>query len=270
MEESVAESAFKERLANYSLSELEDVLAHVDRDAYPGRQALVIQEIESRLASVDAGATSLAEEELVPPSFLRRLASSLVDFSIQIMIPYILLYFVVKVIYPPLGDSKLVQFLFPPAEPQGGGGRGRGRGGSNDIWSDITGVWDSVYGFVMGLFTGEPEAFDTLAVCAEYFFVYLIFRTLWTVWRTKKSGATSGMQEVGLVLVDRNGNRPALGQVLLRFVAQHVLFILTLGLSGAWMFWDKERRALHDKLVGTRLGRVTRSWEKSDYERRLD
>jgi uncharacterized RDD family membrane protein YckC len=263
MEESVSDSAIRERLAQYSLSELEDVLAHVDRDVYPDRERLVTQEIEARLASVQVDALMAnAGMEIIPPSFLRRVGASLVDFSIQVLIPYIILYFIVKVIYTPLSENKLMQYLFPPDAPQSGGGRGGGRGGrgSNDIWSDLVATWESFYGFVTGVISGQPEAMSTLMVVGEYFLVYLLFRMFWTCWRLSKSGATSGMKEVGIELGRADGEGLTLLKVLTRFILQHILFITTLGISGLWMLWDKEKCALHDRLLGTRLIRVSRSW----------
>jgi len=273
MEESVSDTAIRERLAQYSLSELEDVLAHVDRDAYPDRERFVTQEIESRLASVQMDAFGAeAGMENIPPGFLRRLGAGLIDFSIQVLIPYIILYFIVKVIYTPLSENKLIQYLFPPDTPTVGGGRGGGRGGrgGNDIWSDVLATWESFYGFVTGLISWQPEAVSTLMVVGEYFLVYLLFRMFWTCWRLSKSGATSGMQEVGVELKRADGEGLTSLKILSRFVLQHILFIATLGVSGLWMFWDKEKCALHDRFLGTRLNRVSRSWEKSDQDRKFD
>jgi hypothetical protein len=272
MEESVSDIAIRERLAQYSLSELEDVLAHVDRDTYPDRERLVTQEIESRLASVQMDSFgSDTNIENRSPSILRRLGAGLVDFSIQVLIPYIVLYFIVKVIYTPLSENKLIQYLFPPDTPAMGGGRGGGRGrGSNDIWSDVSANWESFYGFVTGLVSLQPEAISTLKVVGEYFLVYLLFRMFWTCWGLSKSGATSGMKEVGIELRRADGEGLTSLKVLSRFVLQHILFILTLGLSGLWALWDKEKCALHDRLLGMRLVRVLRSWEKSDQERKFD
>ena len=42
------EAAFVESLAGYSLSELEDIYAHLDRDAFPERFDLVQEEIQAR------------------------------------------------------------------------------------------------------------------------------------------------------------------------------------------------------------------------------
>jgi hypothetical protein len=275
MDESVADTVFRTRLARYSLSELEDVLAHVDRDDFPDREQLITQEIEARLASVDVAALTADEDRVdIAPGFFRRLGASLVDVSIQVMIPYIVLYFIVKVIYTPLGQNKFVQYLFPPDAPQrgGGGGRGGGRGGaqSNDIWSDVTGLWESFHGFVTGIISAQPEAISTLVGVGEYFVIYLIFRMFWTCWRLSKSGATAGMQEMGLELGRVHGGQLSLWHIIGRFVLHYILFVATLGISGLWMFWDKEKRALHDRLLGTRLIRVSRSWEKSDQDRKFD
>ncbi len=273
MEESVSDTAIRERLAKYSLSELEDVLAHVDRDTYPDRERLVTQEIESRLASVQMDALgSDLDTESTSPSILRRLGAGLVDFSIQVLIPYIVLYFIVKVIYTPLSENKLIQYLFPPDTPSMGGGRGGGRGGrgSNDIWSDVSASWESLYGFLTGLVSMQPEAMSTLKVVGEYFLVYLLFRMFWTCWGLSKSGATSGMKEVGIELRRADGEGLTSLKILSRFLLQHILFVVTLGLSGLWALWDKEKCALHDRFLGTRLVRVLRSWEKSDQDRKFE
>ena len=270
MEDSIAEKIVRERLATYSLSELEDILAHIDRDAFPERERYVTQEIESRLASVKLEDIPSPIQKDQAPGISRRLGVSLVDASIQCIIPYIVLYFIVKVIYTPLGNNALIQYLFPPDAPQRGRGRGRGRGGSNDIWSDLTGVWDGLYGFVSGLITQEAEAISTLVGVAEYFLVYVVLRFFWTCLQLRKSGTTLGMQELGVQLVQSDGSTPNIVQVGTRFILQYALFVLTLGVSGLWMFWDKDRCALHDRLLGTRLVRVLRSWEKPPHDRIFD
>ncbi|MBT3602433.1 MAG: hypothetical protein HN521_05130 [Candidatus Latescibacteria bacterium] len=271
MEDAIADDTFKARLATYSLSELEDVLAHVDRDLFPGREALVTQAIDERLA--EENMPTLASDtglERVPPSFLRRFTVSLIDLSVQVVIPYIILYFVVKVIYTPLGKNKLIQYLFPPkAAQRGGGRRGRG-GGSNDVWSDISGWWDSFYGFIVGVTSGEPESISTLVVVGEYFIAYFIFRLFWTSWRLSRSGATSGMKEAGVRLIRSDGTALLFILLIGRFILHYALFFVTFGVSGLWMFWDKEKRGLHDRLLGTQLVRVSRSWEKGIEERKFD
>lgn len=271
MEDSITDDTFKARLASYSLSELEDVLAHIDKDLFPNRERMVTQEIDARLTQDGiSSAPSDVNLDHMPPSFLRRICLSLIDLSIQVVIPYIVLYFVVKVIYTPLGQNKLIQYLFPPQAPQRGGGR-RGRGGrSNDIWSDVSGWWDSFYGFIGGVVSWEPEAVATLVVVGEYFVVYLIFRMFWTCWRLSRSGATSGMQEAGVRLVRSSGAPLSFLILVGRFLLQHFLFVLTLGGSGVWMLWDKQKRALHDRLLGMQLIRVPRSWEKTIAERKFD
>lgn len=272
MEDSIADTTFRQRLATYSLSELEDVLAHVDRDTFPERERFVTEEIEARLSSINEENVPSSIQADNPPGFLRRLGVSLVDASIQVVIPYIVLYFIVKVIYTPLGNNALVQYLFPPDAPQRGGGRGGrgGRGGSNDIWSDIVGVWDGVFGFFAGIISQEPEAISTLVVVVEYFVLYLVLRLFWTCLQLRKSGATLGMQELGIKLIQNDGTTPNTFRVGVRFMLQYILFVFTLGIGGLWMFWDKEKRAFHDRLLGMRLVRVSRSWEKSNQDRIFD
>ena len=47
--------AFVGSLQNYSLSELEDIYAHLDRDLFPERFDQVRAEIEARLKDFDSG-----------------------------------------------------------------------------------------------------------------------------------------------------------------------------------------------------------------------
>ena len=79
--------AFGESLQNYSLSELEDIYAHLDRDLFPERFDHVRAEIEARLQGFDPKSVDISTLP-DPPGILRRLASSAIDFSMQGLVPF--------------------------------------------------------------------------------------------------------------------------------------------------------------------------------------
>ena len=70
------------------------------------------------------------------------------------------------------------------------------------------------------------------------------------------------MKEMGLQVGDKEGEPLTFARAVVRFLAQHLLFVITLGISGLWVVWDRQRQTLHDKLAGTRIWRIPRSWEK--------
>ena len=84
--------AFVESLQNYSLSELEDIYAHLDRDQFPERYDQVRIEIEARLKDFDPKSTDTSTLT-DPPGILRRLASSAIDFSMQVLVPFLIFFF---------------------------------------------------------------------------------------------------------------------------------------------------------------------------------
>lgn len=64
--------------------------------------------------------------------------------------------------------------------------------------------------------------------------------------------ATPGKRLLGLRVETANGNRPALGRVVLRFVCAAPSWLL-LHLGHAMVGWRADGRALHDLLAGTRV-----------------
>ena len=50
------DEAYRERIRGYTLSELEDVFAHLDRTGYPQRFEMVRQELDRRIQGLDARA----------------------------------------------------------------------------------------------------------------------------------------------------------------------------------------------------------------------
>ena len=79
---------------------------------------------------------------------------------------------------------------------------------------------------------------------------YVVF----TAWR----GQTLGKMALGIQVVDRQGNVPNLGQVLLREVVGKILSSIALGLGYLWVAWDKEKRGWHDHIGGTYVVRKQR------------
>lgn len=265
--------SFAESLENYSLSELEDIYAHLNRDTFPDRFECVRIEIESRLEAFDSDqGPTIALTQADSPGILRRISSSLVDFSVQVLVPF-LIFFLIK------------NVLFPSPQASGGGGRGGGRGGrrgrgggggnqSDDIWSDVVGFFGGAKDIAVGIAEGDPAALARAMLIWNDFgtvlTILILFRVLMTLSGWSRSGRTPGMRELGIQVERLGGGIPSLFQAGLRFVLQPVLFILTLGISGLWMLWDRDRRALHDKIAGTRLVRVQRTWEKGASERRFE
>ena len=266
------DETFAESLQNHSLSELEDIYAHLDRDSFPDRFEQVRAEIETRLKEFDSNGAG-AGIEAEPPGIWRRIASGMIDFSMQVLVPFLIFYLIKNT-------------LFSRAQPAGGGGgrggrggRGRGGGGggggqSDDLWSDITGFVGGAKDLVAGLLAGDPAAqsramliwndFGTILV------ILIVFRIFMTLSGWARSGFTPGMRELGIRIERVRGGSPTWAQAVGRFVLQPVLFILSLGLSGLWMLWDPDSRALHDKILGTKLVRVLRMWEKTEAERRFE
>ena len=269
------DTLFVESLTGYSLSELEDIYAHLDRDNFPDRFDRVKAEIEFRLREFDSQTSEVSDgAQTASPGILRRISSSLVDFSVQVLVPFLIVVLIKSVLFPS-----------PQAGGGGGGGRGGGRGGgggggggggnpSNDLWSDITGFVGGAKDLVVGLAEGDPASQATaVMIWNDYGTILLVlitFRVFITLSGWSRSGHTPGMRELGIKLERSGGDTPTFVQTLGRFILQPVLFIVTLGISGLWMLWDRDRRALHDKIIGTRLVRVARVWEKPEAERRFD
>ena len=267
--------AFVESLQNYSLSELEDIYAHLDRDLFPERFDQVRAEIEARLKDFDPksmDASTLTD----PPGILRRLASSAIDFSMQVLVPFLIFFLLKSVLFP---TAPTATAGGGRGGGRGGGGRGRGGGGgggnqSDDLWSDITGFVGSAKDIAVGLIEGDPAEQSRAMIIWNDFgiilVILLVFRVFLTLSGWARSGFTPGMRELGIRVERVGGGIPTWSQAVGRFVLQPLLFIATLGFSGFWMLWDPDNRALHDKLLGTKLVRMVRTWEKTETERRFE
>lgn len=72
------------------------------------------------------------------------------------------------------------------------------------------------------------------------------------LWFWRRHGRTLAMQTWKIQLLSADGARPAIGQLLLRFLlAWPSVFMLGAGLM--WAVFDRDRQFLHDRLAGTRL-----------------
>ena len=267
--------AFVESLQQYSLSELEDIYAHLDRDLFPERFDQVRAEIEARLKNFDP--EPMDTSTLTgPPGILRRIASSAIDFSMQVLVPFLIFFLLKSVLFPGSQTASA-------GGGRGGGGRGGGRGGggrggggnqSDDLWSDITGFIGSAKDIAVGLVEGDPAAQSKAMIIWNDFGIILVilfvFRVFLTLSGWARSGFTPGMRELGIRIERVGGGIPTWSQTVGRFVLQPLLFIATLGFSGFWMLWDPGSRALHDKILGTKLVRMVRTWEKTETERRFE
>ncbi len=258
------DEAFAESLQSHSLSELEDIYAHLDRDLFPERFEQVRVEIEARLKDFDSNAADM-RMEMTPPGILRRVTSSAIDFSMQVLIPFLIFYLIKSA-------------LFSSAQSPGGGRGGRGRGGGGNqpdgLWSDISGFVGSAGELAVGLIEGDPAAQAKAMVIWHDFgtilVILLVFRVFMTLSGWARAGFTPGMRELGIRVERVGGGVPTWPQAVGRFVLQPLFFVATLGLSGFWMLWDRDNRALHDKILGTRLVRASRTWEKTEAERRFE
>ena len=74
---------------------------------------------------------------------------------------------------------------------------------------------------------------------------------------TLAGGQTFGKMALGVRVVDRAG-RPVTASIALVRALGYLVSVLPLGLGVVLMFLDAERRALHDRLAGTRVLMVTR------------
>lgn len=78
-----------------------------------------------------------------------------------------------------------------------------------------------------------------------------VFIVGWTRW-----GCTPGKLLLELRVVDaRSGRRPGWIQAVIRYIG-YIVSALPLGLGFLWAAIDRDGRALHDKLAGTRVVRV--------------
>ncbi len=249
--------SFRDRVQTYSLSELEDVFIHLDKETYPERLELVRAELKLRLDGLE-NLEQVEDTEFEPAGLPRRLAGGLVDLALQVLV-LVLLFLVASNLFGfELGSAPPGRTGVPGGGRGGGGrgGRGGGRGGGT---AAPDGLIDQGITIGTGLVTGNPEVWMEVGPTLGG---YLLLKAMMIIPAWIRTGETTGMREVGVGLVGSGDQRVSVIQAVIRFLMQHVLFVLTLGISCLWMIWDGQKRTLHDKLVGTRVVRKLRTWEK--------
>lgn len=235
-----SDRAFTDSLGEMSLSELQDVFGHLDRDRYPERIEAVRQEMQSRIEALgDYRTGEDAGDEAAGAG--RRLWGSILDVFVSLF---------------PLVLYTGIQML---AASSGGGGRGggRGRGGRGGPPQEEESVFDQVVAYLT-----SPEAiWDTVATYGPYVLAFIAYRAIFVIPQLAKSGWLPGMKEAGLRVVSKSGTNVTVRQAGIRFLSAYVLGFLTLGIGHLSALWDRGGRALHDRLAATRVVRVQRRWE---------
>ena len=97
----------------------------------------------------------------------------------------------------------------------------------------------------------DLQSLDTLSVAPLAGFLILL-NGGYVVVLTLAGGQTIGKMAFGVRVVDRAG-RPVTISIALVRVLGYLVSVLPLGLGVIWMFLDIDRRALHDRLAGTRV-----------------
>lgn len=74
---------------------------------------------------------------------------------------------------------------------------------------------------------------------------------LYAVLPLARSGATLGKEIMGIRVIAQNGQNPTLVQAFMRESAGRWLNAMVLNLGLLFVFWDKDRQALHDMVAET-------------------
>ncbi len=238
------EAVFANSLQTLTLTELQDVYSHLDRDAYPERIHEVRDQIQIRLGQLDAASTALAEPTISAGAF-RRLWGSLLDVFVSLF--PVVIYLGGKLLAVSSGASG------------SGGSRGRsGRPGGGRGGAAESSFLDQVTDYIT-----SPEAiWVTVETYGPWILGFMVYRALFVLPQLKRSGVLPGMKEAGVRLVSSNGSDLAWKQLSVRFLLSYVLGFLTLGISHLWVLWDAQSRTVFDRLSGTRTLRASRHWEK--------
>jgi uncharacterized RDD family membrane protein YckC len=244
------DKAYAERIRSSSLSELEDMYAHVDRGEYPLRAEDLRAEIRNRITGLESFRNRQTHQIVVCASLFRRLWASLIDLFIHLLI---------------LGGLFLAgRSLFLLVLSLGNDGA------PASAFSVRRGP-SPLQEFGAGLLAGDPAAWkngEQWMRVGLFTLCFLSCKALLIVPAWGRKGSTPGMREAGIRLTRRTGEPIGVRRALIRFWGQYVLFGLTLGVGALWMIWDKRRQALHDKLADTCVVREYRTWEKT-YEDRV-
>jgi len=107
-----------------------------------------------------------------------------------------------------------------------------------------------IVGLVIRFALGESTLTSVVSLAFN-----LGYAVILTAWR----GQTVGKMALGIQVVDRDGNIPGIGAVLLREIVGKFLSGIALGLGYLWVAWDREKRGWHDHISGTYVVRKSRS-----------
>ena len=245
-----ADRVYAEELRGSTLSELEDVYAHLDRRDYPQRLDMIRSEIESRLRDLEASSEDPEDEPLGNAGLWRRLWAGLLNLFVHAL--------VLGALY--LGGTSLLAVVGSFGTPDDEADTSMMRPPPS-AFDQAVGKIDT--GSIRALLVTSGEA-----ARAHWRWIGLVllgvatYRGLLTVPRWARSGDSPGMREMGIRIERAEGGALSAGQALARFACQYGLGLLTVGLSALWMVWDPGGRTLHDRLAGTRVVRIRRTWEK--------
>lgn len=103
----------------------------------------------------------------------------------------------------------------------------------------------------------------------------------WLIWLyfTSKKSQTPAKQLLGMYILRTDGTPATAGRVWLREVVFELIvfgiasqFLLGLAslLDAAWIFWDKDRQTLHDKMADTIVVYPAATWSESQIETMRD
>jgi uncharacterized RDD family membrane protein YckC len=245
------DTVFTESLATLSLTDLQDVFGHLDRDRYPDRIEAVRSQMQTRIEQLGMPVASPSGDS-VPAGIFRRLWGNLLDVFISLF---------PLVIY--MGSKML-------SSSSGGGGRAGGRGGGRPRGRGGPEPEESFIDQVVTYLTSPEALWDAVETYGPWLLGFMVYRALYVLPQLMRSGVLPGMREAGLRVESDTGERLRWKQAILRFVTAYGLGILTLGVSHLWSIWDHQNRTLFDRFAGTRVLRASRRWEKPVEQRLLE
>ena len=223
---------FEDRVRNYTLSQLEDVFAHIDREAHFERFDRVQTEIRSRLEDL-ATENEGGEDPDEVPRAARRLWASVVDLFVSLLPAAVVGLVLVAAGVVSLGGGD------PPGRGRGGPG-GRGGGGDEPTF------FDQVVSFL-----SDPEKMtEALETYGPYYGALVVYRIVLVVPQWSRSGSSAGLREAGVRLVDSKGGAPGAVRGAVRIVGAYIIYPMTLGLGAAWLLIDRSGRSIADRVSG--------------------
>ena len=99
------------------------------------------------------------------------------------------------------------------------------------------------------------QVFQFYRALGPAWLLLMLFHVAYTVFFTVRFGATPGKMACGLKIIDAGGDKVSIGQAFGRYFGTWLSgMILNVGYLMA--AWDSEKRALHDRMAGTRVIRT--------------